>query len=489
MKYFEYISFFVILSTVLGASYFFFLRLRFDQYFRLVQKAFILKQKDLTGEKFFSTPGLKKIVKILLRKHQKNALEKLLSADIRPAVKCLKRYPLLGIILHAYDDPAAASRRLEKYVRIKPRDYEALSYLAALYLVLGKREKCAAVLNNLPDCKNSRYTRALKLYCNSWLALRAGEMLEASADCSRSIRLFEQGHAYYEAAKAQLLMGTIYRISAVEDVADFMFSAAAKMFSGLRAEDGIADAKGNLGMLMVMQNRFSDASAYFEEALAINQKIRRPRGSAEILNQIALLRLLEGKAAEAVALANEAIALHKDMGNPVGEAYGLDILSYTALERKDFSSLCKYAGQALILHREQKDLSAGLESMYLMATGCFEQNDFDGAEKILRQITETAKGAAVCFHIANAYNMLGLIFLHKGEFLRAKGLFYEALGYEEKNDRYNAAAVDFANIALIEEKCGHHEQARKNLQAAVEYAGVFEETELYALLKEKLEKY
>ena len=106
----------------------------------------------------------------------------------------------------------------------------------------------------------------------------------------------------------------------------------------------------------------------------------------------------------------------------------------------------------------------------------------------MRQITKQAAKQESCFHVANAYNLLGLIFLQKKEFQRAKGLFMQAVSFEERNERFNCAAVDYANIALIEQKCGNVDQARKTLELALEYAQNFEADELVEQLKKQLQQ-
>ena len=79
--------------------------------------------------------------------------------------------------------------------------------------------------------------------------------------------------------------------------------------------------------------------------------------------------------------------------------------------------------------------------------------------------------------------------MQKGELRRAKGLFSQALQLEQKNDRLNAAAADYANIALIEARRGQKELARKNLQTAIECAGFCEDDGLRKILQAELHKY
>ena len=64
----------------------------------------------------------------------------------------------------------------------------------------------------------------------------------------------------------------------------------------------------------------------------------------------------------------------------------------------------------------------------------------------------------------------------------------EAAALERKNDRYTAAAADYANIGLIELHQGNAEQARKNLQTAVACAETFGKNGFSRMLNEKLQK-
>ena len=90
--------------------------------------------------------------------------------------------------------------------------------------------------------------------------------------------------------------------------------------------------------------------------------------------------------------------------------------------------------------------------------------------------------------MANAYNLLGIIYLKQGDLQRAKGLFQQSLGCESSNNRTDGMAIDYANLALIEYRLGQQEQGDKTVQTALEYARAFGETELSQLLEKQLNK-
>ena len=75
-----------------------------------------------------------------------------------------------------------------------------------------------------------------------------------------------------------------------------------------------------------------------------------------------------------------------------------------------------------------------------------------------------------CFHIADAYTLLGLILLQTGKIGRARTIFNQALKHELSDNRSAGIAVDYANLAAAEKQCGNISAARKNLEAALAYA-------------------
>lgn len=131
------------------------------------------------------------------------------------------------------------------------------------------------------------------------------------------------------------------------------------------------------------------------------------------------------------------------------------------------------AAKAAGYYRRDGNLAACFESLYLQALALFENGETDTAEHVLRAFLPEAKKQRTSFHIAGAYNLMGLIFLRRREEEAAKVWFQEAAALERKNDRYTAAAADYANIGLIELHQGNAEQARKNLQTAVACAETF----------------
>lgn len=478
MNYLDYLIIFSIFFYAIMSSINFYRRVAFDHFYKMVSRGILAKQQGLNGELFFSSSVLKQIVNFLLKEHNKSAKRVLLClclGKIEPAEKYLDKHQqkLLALLLKAHYHPKEVIKKLEKF-------YSGIE-LATLYFIQGNNSKARMILDKIDIKKADKYTRAKYFYHQSFCDVKNADMLSASENCSKAIKLFNKGKAYVEEAKAYILIGTIYRVSCVEDVAQFMLDSALQINQKLNYQAGCAEAYGNLGMLMIMQERFDEAESYFAKALEINIKIQRQSAIADIYNQMALVFLLQKKYKQAIGQIKLALKNMKD------SAFSLDILSLIYYEMKDYKKALEKAVMAEKLYKGT-NLSAMLESMYLQALIYFEKNKLQESEAILRKITTVAKKKDSSFHIANAYNLLGLIFLQLKDFKRAKGLFQQALLFEQKTERLTGIATDYANIGLIEWRMGNREAARKTLQTALEYAMAYGENDLSKILSKRLNK-
>lgn len=344
--------------------------------------------------------------------------------------------------------------------------------------------KAARLLKRLEA--NNKTERARLDYLQAWLALSEGDLLTASTKAAAAVRQFQKLDFIYEEAQAYLLSGTIYRVSAVTDTAEFMLRTAAELFGLIGADARQAEALGNLGMLMVMENRFEEADDYFARAQKLYQAAKDETGFAEIINQQALTALIRGQHTAAAALSGRARKVFQTLHDPRGQALSLDIAAQTAAAAGDWKKAAAAAKLAQKLYRQNKNLPAQQEMELLLAQALLEENRPAEAEKILRQIIENARRHKSCFHVANAYNLLGIIYLRQGDLRRAEGLFQQSLSAEVQNERWCGAAIDYANIALTSYRRGHKDDGDKYRALALQYARDAGETQLAEIWEKKL---
>ncbi len=347
------------------------------------------------------------------------------------------------------------------------------------YLSRQEYTKATKVLTKINLKTRESNLRALKNLCTARIALFEGDMLTASEEAAKALKIFQKNNLLYEEAETYFLLGEIYRVSGVFDTADFMLRTAVKLFEVLSACKAKAKVLGTLGLLMTIQRRFSEAEDYFLQA----KKTLTISSDRElfyfIISQQAMLNLLQDNLKEASAQAAQSLRGHKKFA---GQAFAADVLSRVAFAAKKWQQTLDYSVIAAEKYLKQKNYAARFECQYLQAEALVKKKKTKDAEKLLRQLIKEETNHKSCFHIASAYTLLGLILLQSGDIKRAKTIFNQALEQELYNDRASGAAIDYTNLALIERQCGNIDAAHKNLNAALCCAERIDE-ELYAQIK------
>ena len=487
MSFLEFIIIFLILASLLWVGLFW-QRLKYDHFLKLVQKAIWEKAKFSNLDVFLAEPFLYRAIKILSK--NKPALYDLCAGKYSKAEKFLvkKHKNLLAVALKAHFNPKSALSGLEKFLSSFPQSTEAKALLAALYMMQNQFDKAWEILENINLKKCSPFTCGIYYYTQTHLCLKEGDLLAASQSCVKAEKYFIKAKASFYLAKTYLLLGTIYRVSFVEDVAELMFRSAGKIFDAIHLPKGKALALANLGMQNTTSEHFDVAEEYFRDAQTILENAQAEEEMAEILNQRGLLHLLSKNFSKAQKLLSEAQKIFKESPNSAGKALNAELFSYLWAAQKNFKKSFNKAKEAEKFYQQDKNAAALLNSLYLQAEALYAQNLFDNAESVLREILAKAKTEASCFHIANAYSLLGLIFLQKGDLKRAKGLFQQSLEQEQKNNRLSGQVCDYANIGFLELRIGQLEQAKKHLQAAQTLALELEDEEMSVLLEKELNK-
>ena len=459
-------------------------RLKYDHFLKLMQKAIWKKAKFSNLDVFLAEPLLYEIIKIIGRK--KSLLYALCNGKYSKAEKFLvkEHKTLLALVLKAHFNSLQALLSLEKFSAQFPKSSEANALLAALYLTQNQFSKAWDAWENINLKKCSPFACGIYYYTKTHLCLKEGDLLAASQSCIKAEKYFIKAKASFYLAKTYLLLGTIYRVSFVDDVAEFMFRSAGKIFDAIHLPQGKAFALANLGMQNVASEHFDVAEKYFTEA----KNLLNIEESAEILNQLGLMYILNKDFVKAKKSLTSAQKIFKNSQKTAGKALNAELFSYFWAAQKNFNKSLEKAKEAESLYRKDENVAARLNCLYLQAEALYAQNLLIDAESVLRNIIQQAKKEASCFHIANAYSLLGLIFLQKGDLKRAKGLFQQSLEQEQKNNRLTGQVCDYANIGFLELRIGQVAQAKNHLQAAKDLAAQLEDTEMFALLKKELNK-
>ena len=479
MKYFQVLLLAALFLVPAGLVWHFLHRLRADFMLKIFSRAVRRFQQKKNGY-FYATWAARKIVR--------RAPAKIVRAFCDGKTQPLETYVAAHLPeTNSWFQKMLCKKDMPPVTPEKSTDSDKL--LQALALCYEGR--LAEMSQKLETVNAEKFNRSLKgvyLLLGAWDSLYGGDLLSASEQASRAVRLFVRSRDYYEEAQAHLLLGTIYRVSAVSDTSRFMLQTAQKLFHHLEAFREEATAWGNLGMLKVMDCLWEEASADFSSALKIYEQAEDIRGQAEIINQQALSALICKDFKTARSTAGEALKKHRKLSNRQGEAFSTEILSRIAQEEENWPAAAELAAAAAGLYDLENNVPAWLETSMIEADALWRQGKEQDAEKVLRQMLEKHHDDAGCYNMGNIYNFLGLIYLQRNDLSRAKGFFQQSLDCEMSASRNRGAAIDYANLAEVDRRRGLTVQALETLQKACEYAEAAGDEALISLLRHKSQK-
>lgn len=486
MIIFEYSAFilFAVFTFLCG-----FTVIQFIRYKHLIKltKLHILRRQQKQDVSFYADDIIEKCVKILFFKRSKpakKALAELVCGKINSAENIIaQKHRTTALFLRAHHDINSAYRELKKSFKNKKNNTNYLLLFADLALRFFDYDKARTIIKRANYKRIRGVYRALYDQISAVVYIRDADMLSASSNASKALKYFQKHDMPIKEAETYLILGEIYRMSCVNDVAQTMIESAVKIYDKFNFNLFKARAVAILGMLMVFENRMEEAADKFDSAL---QSVKLNQTKAEILNQVALMNISENNVKKSFKNATDALKLHQKQKNKRGIALSLQILAHLHYAKNHLHKTVDCAEKAILLYLKQKNFSAVCECLYLQATVFFKQAKTATAEKILRRILKISEQHDNNFHYANAYSLLGLIYLQKNDLQRAKVLIQQSLHLEQRNDRAFGMIVDYANLSLIENMRGDKTSAAANLQTALEYALKTENEDLINLIKERI---
>jgi tetratricopeptide (TPR) repeat protein/transcriptional regulator with XRE-family HTH domain len=156
----------------------------------------------------------------------------------------------------------------------------------------------------------------------------AGEAALAWLDAERANLVAMAGHAAEHGwpGHAAQLAAILYRYL---DVGGYFGEAAdihtqARQAAALAGDrDAEAEALTNLGVVELRQDRYEQATAYLNQALALRRQTGSKIGEARAVINLGVAAMRQDRYAEAVAYLNDAVGLYRATGDRVGEAHVL----------------------------------------------------------------------------------------------------------------------------------------------------------------------
>lgn len=415
--------------------------------------------KKMVDKPLFSSLVVKEFVKYFFKyqTRNKNKIIKFFTQNDWPAIINNIKVPLLKAKMEIIIS--------NKITRVKKTDSLYKLEQAFYWLKKQRQEKALELLGEIHTSKKE--ITALKKLLLVQISLSEGDLEIVSQEITRILPILKKQRMYAEEAFAYYIMGTAYRITGLYDTAEFMLRTSLAIYKFLSAKLKTAEIMGNLGLLMAAQRRYEEACSYYNEAQACISVKENRELYYFIDSQKAMVALMQGQYKEAELSAQKALKGHR---SNAGKSLATDVLARICYSQKKWQKAYKWSNISAKYYLKEKNYASVFECWYLAAESLIEINKCSEAESLLRKLIDEEKYHKSCFHIANAYTLLGLILLKKEDLIGAKTFFNQSLKQEFYNERNTGIAIDYANLAVVERKCGNSEEACENLKKALLYA-------------------
>ena len=377
------------------------------------------------------------------------------------------------------------TKLLEKAIKKHPKNYRLLLQYTKVCSLNCNQIAFDHILETIKiPFYAPKYCKAYYYYLRAQYNLHQTDMMSASKDYSKALKLYKKLHYTYEEAETYLALSQTYRISGIYDVAHTMLKEAKKIFSLLKINAKIAETTAYMGLIELGRENYTSAKEYLQEALNICQTNNLEKTSNDIKNWHGLILFLEKDYTQSKKYYSEiAKNSHSSLQT---QGFAQEMLARINLKNNNLKNALTHANKAIKIYNQTNHYAGTFENLYLKAEILFEQNNYQESKEILTALIKQKTPHSTTYYPANAYTLLGLINLAENNINIASTLFKQALDLEHSQNRLKGAIVDYNNLAEISKLKGDKEEENKYLNIALDYAKNIDDKELINYLEKKL---
>lgn len=177
-----------------------------------------------------------------------------------------------------------------------------------------------------------------------------------------------------------------------------------------------AIASNGLGNIYLSINKPNESIKYFEQSLAIEEKLHSGLGRAINYANLGEAYRLKGSLNKAHEYYDFSIKENKLLKNSLGEAICLASIGKIFLDKRDLNQAIFYVNRALLKIQGINDLYHRIQIEFILCEVYISQNKINKALKLIRKILKEAKQINSFIFLKRAYSMLVEINKHRGAY-------------------------------------------------------------------------
>jgi tetratricopeptide (TPR) repeat protein len=230
---------------------------------------------------------------------------------------------------------------------------------------------------------------------------------------------------------------------------------------------GEAITLNNLGTLANRTGRPEEAASYYERALAIHRELNDRYGLAMILNSLGMLATRTGQPEKASGIYQQALAIQREIGDRAGEATTLNNLGGLAHAQGRIEEADSYYQQALAIRREMGDRAGEANSLNNLAGLARDQGQLETPSRDLEQVLEVVREIGDRAGEATILNNLGELARAQGRAEEAGNYFQQSLSILREVGNRVEEGRTLNNLGLLAAELGDREEASSYYQQAL----------------------
>ncbi|GAB4118683.1 MAG: adenylate/guanylate cyclase domain-containing protein [Roseiflexaceae bacterium] len=332
---------------------------------------------------------------------------------------------LSDLEITSLDSPEPELSYLFKHIVIQEVAYESLPYATRATI----HEQIGQILEQASD-STDRYVNLLAYhYDRSQNEAKRREYLLRAGDAARA--------DYANAAAIYYYQRVLELLPTAEQVAVLM----------------------NLGQVLELLGRWSEADLRYQAALALAERVGQPVAAAQAQAQIGELLRKQGQYPQAQPWLEAALRTLQTIDDPIGLAQVLHFQGSLAMHQGQYDLAVQHYQASLALRRAQNDaqmIGSLLSNLGIIA---FHQGDVPQAWALSHEALAIRRTTGNKLWIANSLGNLGMLALEEGNLAAARRFMEEALRLERDVGDRSAVAISLNNLGSVARELGEYRQA------------------------------
>lgn len=327
-------------------------------------------------------------------------------------------------------------------------DVSRYGEIANHYRLAGKNEEALPFILAAADYAEGNYQINRAVY---WLDIYQEIVKDRLSTIERIDLLLRRAQLYQQSGKW-------------EKAGDLYFNALdlAEKHSSLPQQ---AEARLQVGKLLILQGQYSDAERYLAQAHSAFEANGDDRGMVRTLGEIGTLNFRKGDYQKAEGFFEQTLKKdeHINSSKSVVEHQVVASLGLALMNQGHFSKGISFLEDRLKECRKQKDKSGMATLLVNLGIIQYEKGDRDNAQKCYEEGLEISQSMGNTQLSSIAMGCLGAVLQSRGEYQRARDLFEEDLKLTRQLGDLQGIAIASGLLGELVGHMGEFEDAEKHL--------------------------